>query len=572
MGAICGIIGKRDIAALEAMVCALRRRAPVMHKSIGDAYAVAASHPLPSMPAMLDGEPRVRRGPTLDAVDVHAHAVQTRAPERCALNGPYAAVLALDDPPRWWLMRDVLGRKPLYYFQGNGLLAFASELKALLASGLPPRRLNLIGVDRYLTLRCVPGPESIIHSIYRVQPGHVVEYRDGNLTSVRCAGFSLDAVDQSRDFAARQLRSLLNDSLEHNSAESILWASGLDCAALAALNPGLKPVFVALERGWQDEARLAKESARRMHLPLMSVASRRLTEDAFHRAVFALDEPLADASVFPLWLIAEAASERKTTFVSGHGADELLGGYPRYHFLQKARGANRFVPAGLLSDLMPALPPNAFIRRAGRYLVSMRDAQESYLSLVSVFDHGEREELYTDAMKSALHELGSSMPAMQYPFNESDLASNVLALDLHVGLPDLLLAKCDRMASAHGMTIRYPYLDDELVAYAAGLPPEVKFGVRSKPLLRIAMKGILPGPIRLRARRGFHVPLSGRLMKVIENVAAQSITPERVDATGIFRWHTVDAIVRAAGHNIYRRRQFWALLMFFAWYRNLMEA
>jgi asparagine synthase (glutamine-hydrolysing) len=331
-------------------------------------------------------------------------------------------------------------------------------------------------------------------------------------------------------------------------------------------------VFVSLERGWQDEARLAKESARRLHLPLKHVTSRRLTEEAFHRAVYALDEPLADASVLPLWLIAEAASERRTTYVSGHGADELLGGYPRYHFLQKARGANRFVPAGLLSDLMPTLPPNAFIRRASRYLVSMRDAQESYLSLVSVFDRGEREELYTDAMKSALYELGSSASATQYRFTEPDLTRNVLSLDLHVGLPDLLLAKCDRMASAHGITIRYPYLDDDLVAYAACLPPEIKFGVRSKPLLRIAMKGILPGPIRLRARRDFHVPLSGRIMKVIENVSAQSITPDRVDATGIFRWHTVDTIVRTASHNIYRRRQFWALLMFFAWYRNVMEA
>lgn len=571
MDAICGIVGRRDDAALNAMIAALRGRAAVDHKVFGPNFAIAASHPIGETPCIVDGSPRARNRP-LTAPELHAYCVERARPAQLGLRGAYAAVVALDSGRRWWLLRDALGRRPLYYYHGNGLLAFASELKALLATGLMPKRLNLLAVDRYLTLRCVPGPESIISDIFRAQPGHVIEYHEGRLTHTRVAHFDLQPHDQPRDSAARQLRSLLHDALARTRADHVLWSGGIDCAALAALRPELRPTIVTLERGWQDEMRLAKESARQMGLALGTLPARKLTEETVYRAAKALDEPLADPTVLPTWQIFEAAAERDVEYVSGYGADELLGGYTRYNLLQKAHGAKGLVPAGLLTDLLPALPPNTFIQRGGRYLVSLHDMQESYLSLVSIFDQHERESLYTDAMKSAVYDLGGGVPAVQEHFTEGDMTRNVLSLDLSVGLPNLLLAKCDRIAAAHGLRIAHPYLDDELVEFAAGLSAKTKYGVRSKPLLRVAMRGLLPGNIRLRVQRDFRIPQGGRALRVIESVAEQTITPDRVDATGLFRWHAVEAILRAGTHNIYRRRQFWALVMFFAWYRSVMEA
>lgn len=568
MQAICGIVGRRDVAALDAMVAALRPRAEAAHRSVSEHFAVAASHPIDNPVCLLDGSPRIGPAQVLSPAELHQRCETHGA---AGLKGPYAFAAVFDRDTRWLLARDALGKRPLYYFHGSGFLAFASELKALLASGLVPKRLNLLAIDRYLTLRCVPGPESIITGVFRVQPGHVVEYCDGRISETCSARFDLAPHDQSRESAARELRSLLAGALQREAPDSVLWSSGIDCAALASLRRDLVPVFVALDRAWQDEARLAKESARVMELPLHTLHARRLTEDTVHKAVRALDEPLADPTVLPLWLIAEAASEHKHAYVSGFGADELLGGYPRYNFLQKARGAKGLVPAGLLTDIMPALPPNAFIRRGSRYLLSMHDPQESYLSLVSVFDRGEREELYTDAMKSAVYDMGGTIPAVQEHFTEGDLTRNVLALDLRVAIPNLLLAKCDRIAAAHRLDLDHPYLDDDLVEFAVGLPPRTKYGVRSKPLLRLATRGILPAQVRLRARRNFRVPQSGRALRVIEGLAAQYVTPDRVDATGLFRWSTVDRVLREAAHNVYRRRQFWALVMFFAWYRNVME-
>jgi asparagine synthetase B (glutamine-hydrolysing) len=134
------------------------------------------------------------------------------------------------------------------------------------------------------------------------------------------------------------------------------------------------------------------------------------------------------------------------------------------------------------------------------------------------------------------------------------------------------LTKIDRMAAAHGVSVAFPYLDDQLSDYVVALSPHTKFGIRSKPLLRLAMKGLVPGLIRQRTRRDFRVPQSGRVYQTIERVARQTVTAERADAIGLFNWQAVEEILRCASHNIYRRRQFWALLMFFAWYREMMES
>ena len=571
MNAICGILGRRDPGAVRAMAKAMAHRGDASHVAEGDAFSVASSSPLTDPPCLVDGTPRDLAGNALDADGLRALCDKARDPARLQVQGAFAAALCAGGD-RWWLMRDRLGVKPLYYFEGPDFLLFASELKALLASGRVDKCLNLASVDRYLTLRCVPGPESIIQDVYRVNPGHVIEYRRGKATDAAFASFDLEVRRMPRDVAANRLLALLEKALDKGTANALLWSAGIDCAALAALTDGPCAVFVELKSAWQDESWRAKESARLLGVPMQKLKARILTEAAFAKMAYHLDEPLADASVLPLWLIAERAAGHAPVLCTGHGADELLGGYPRYHFLQKAHGAKRLVPVNFLSGIMPSLPPNAFVRRGSHYLTSIRDNLDAYLSLLAVFDQAERDELYTDAMRAAIHEKGGSVSVMRPHFVDGDLTCNLLSLDLSVGLPDLLLAKCDRIMAAHGASLEFPYLDDDLVDFSISLSPDVKYRVRSKPLLRQAMKGVLPGRVRMRARRGFRMPESGPTLRVIENVTQDTITQERVEASGLFKWRHVEQVVRSANHNVYRRRQFWAILMFFAWYREVMES
>ena len=194
MNAICGIVGKRDAGAVRAMAAAMRRRGDASYLIEGEGFSVASSSPLVDPPCLVDGAPRDAAGEVLDAgalLDLSRNTV--RDPSKLELRGAFSAAICVDETlDRWWLIRDRLGVKPLYYFEGPGFLLFASELKALLASGHVAKRLNLASIDRYLTLRCVPGPESIIQGVRRVAPGHVVEYRDRACRDVAYAGFRLD--------------------------------------------------------------------------------------------------------------------------------------------------------------------------------------------------------------------------------------------------------------------------------------------------------------------------------------------------------------------------------------------
>lgn len=569
MDAICGILGACDPAAVRAMAAAMAHRGHATHIVEGADFCVASSSPIDERPYLVDGTPRDASGTPLTPKEVQRRFAALADLSGLELKGTFA--IAARVGKAWWLVRDRMGVKPLYYAVLDHALIFASELKAILASGCVKKRLNLSSVDRYLTLRCVPGPESIVHGVNRVKPGNILEYSRGAVREEAFAEFDLALRDIKRDVAVERLRDLLQDSVRNSGADAMLWSAGIDCAALGASRPHAKPVFVTLKSAWQEETWRARESARLMGLPLKAIKPQRFDESVFQKVAYALDEPLADPSALPLWLIAEQSAEFAPTLLSGHGADEILGGFPRYHFLQKAHGARGLVPSGIVDGIRPALPPNAFVQRGGSYLASVRNNLDVYLSLLSVFDSSEREELYTEAMSSAIAEKGGSAEVIRPYFTDRDLTRNLLTLWLNVALPDQLLTKCDRLWAANGASLEFPYLSDALVDFAIALPPRVKFGVRSKPLLRQAMRGVLPGRIRLRARRDFRIPQSGPAFRVIENAAREIVTQERVDAVGVFRWPNVDLILRSATHNWYRRRQFWALLMFFAWYRAFME-
>jgi asparagine synthase (glutamine-hydrolysing) len=412
--------------------------------------------------------------------------------------------------------------------------------------------------------------------VRRVTPGHAVVWSHDRVSETGFAQLDWSPVKIRRKAAVEALEAKLEQAVGRTRSHTLLWSAGIDCASLAAFKPGADAVFVTLKSGWQDEAWRARESARLLKIELKTVKAPRVTESMFAEAARHLDEPIGDAGVLPLWMIAEQLagaldSGAPQTIMSAHGADEILAGYPRYRMLQQARTAGNLVPVNLLTAILPSLPPNAFLRRGGRYLSQIRDDVRAYLSLASVFDKGERHELYTGPMREAIQDRPSVAEVIAPHFSHENAVENLLSLDLHLGLPDLLLTECDRLMSAHGIELEFPFLDDDLVQFAAVLPPKVKYGMQSKPLLRLAMKGRLPGRIRLRARRGFQVPQSGPSLRVIEQAAKEILTRERVEESAMFRWPFVSQILAGRGHNIYRRRQFWALLMFFAWYREFME-
>lgn len=565
MGAICGIVGKRDTDTVRAIFSAMKASngAPTLDE--GPLHCIASDAPA-TQGCAVDGTLRLGQDPLLP--EQLCAKLKAGACDKLSLQGVFVAAAAVDGG--CWLLRDRIGVKAIYYYANDESILFATELHALMTGSGLDRRLNLASVDQYLTLRCVPGPDTIFQGIRKVRPGFGVRWSRGDVREEPFAPLEKPPRFRGKEQAAKHLFGLLEASTKRAAATHLLWSGGVDCASLAAAAPGLSPVFTSLEHGWQDEQRLAKESAKRMKLSLEVLDGRRLTEDRFYQAVDCLDEPVGDAALLPTWEILECVSRVAHTVVSGHGADEVLGGYPRYRLMERAHEARTLIPANQVAGILPSLPPNAFVRRGSRYLAAINDPEQAYLSLLSVFDKGEREDLYTDAMKAALAE-HTAASIIQDQFKEKDLTANILNLDRNVIIPEVMLAATQGAAAVHGLRLEYPFLEDELVHFVGSLPPDLRFGVRSKPLLRIAMRGRMPASIRMRARRGFRVPQEGHVVKVIESIAKSLITPERVEGTGLFKWRYVNQVVASASHNVYRRRQFWALLLFFGWYRQVME-
>ncbi|HOJ34116.1 MAG TPA: asparagine synthase-related protein [Candidatus Hydrogenedentes bacterium] len=571
MAFICGILGKSDKEIVRRI---LRESAPdVKDLAIceGSTYCIGSSDQCHAL-SVFDGFPRLSKG----AVKASAASVDFDSASGGAVRswrGAFAGALGSADGRQWVLLRDRIGRRPLYYYQGHGYVLFASSLKGLLASGVIQRRLDLTSVDSFLALGCVPGAATILQGIRKVLPGSRVFVTEGMVTREEVfADFLFEIKTYEKEYAAATIRMFLENALQFCEAKNLLWSAGIDCASLAVLKPGLLPLFVTLERGWQDESRTARESARWLGLPLNNVPARRLTEEFFFRVVCALQEPVADASILPYALIFDRVKDFGRLAISGQGADELLGGFPRFRYLQKARAARDLVPTVKMQELLPSLPPNAFLRRGGRYLAAIRDNSQAYLAVASIFDYTERKELYTDVMRVATEDKDWAHAAIQGCFEDTDLTRNVLALNIRFLLPNLLVAPSVRLSEAHGLGLEFPYLEDDFVDFVLTVSPSIKFGMRSKPLLRAAMKGLLPPSIRLRAQRSFRIPQGGRSAALIDSIAEKIITPERVDSTGMFRWNQVQHIIRSASHNVVRRRQFWALLLFFAWHREVMES
>ena len=167
MDAVCGIIGQCDERVVSAMFEALAHRGKGRYMVKGEGFAVASSGPVASdSPCLVDGEPRDANGNAMSPTLLQESCAALGQPEALDLKGSFAAAIKVDGA--WWLMRDRLGRKPLYYAQIQGNLIFASELKGLLASGLIARRLDLGAVDRYLTWRSVPCPDTLIAGVQQV--------------------------------------------------------------------------------------------------------------------------------------------------------------------------------------------------------------------------------------------------------------------------------------------------------------------------------------------------------------------------------------------------------------------
>ena len=513
------------------------------------------------------------------------------------LNGMYAFAIWDRRRRELFIARDRLGIKPLFYaVQPGGRLIFGSEIKSLLQTDIS-REPDYLGLHDYLSLFYVPTPRSAFKEIHKLPPGHWLRCRaDGTVQIERywdvpfpTEGTGPRSERQPRAAYVEQIRHLLRESVRRQLRSDVplgvFLSGGLDSTSVVAFMSELldQPVRT-FSIGFQEpsynelpEARLVAQAFETEHHEL--VVEPDLT-DLIPKIVLHFDEPFADYSAIPTYLVSQMARQEVTVVLSGDGGDELFAGYQTHYAYRVAR-LYRLLPRLLrdrvIAPLVKRLPTStdrvSFDFMAKRFVtgahlpferghywwkVILNEDEKRGLYAADLFHQVQRDSYevfapYFDAVRGA------------HPLNQ------LLYVDTHTFLLDDGLVKVDRMSMAHSLEVRVPLLDHELVEYLAQVPPTLKSsGLNTKSLLRDVVRPLLPPTIVKGKKKGFTPPLPVWLKNDLRDFVQDTLSPARIRDMGLLRPEAVSQILD--DHFAGRRdnnRPIWTILCFVLWHENL---
>jgi asparagine synthase (glutamine-hydrolysing) len=497
------------------------------------------------------------------------------------LRGMFA--VAIWDAPRRRLVlaRDPYGIKPLYYRHAGDELRFASELRAL-----PRGEIDLDALEAFLAFNSIPAPFSIFRDVRKLPAGHVLVWENGAITLERYArpGPVAEGELRTDDEAelVEELRARLRDSVKaHLLADvpvGVLLSGGVDSAALAALaaqetqDPVHTFTIGFAERSFDEraDARLVAERYGTEHHELLVRPEPELLLPALAEA---FDEPFADSSALPTYLVSQLAAEHVKVALSGEGGDELFGGYYTY---VADLVSDRLAPlASAVRPLVEALP--ASTRKASLDYKAKRFVRAAHLPPLERH-HGWKEIFSADARAELTGRRAAFDPVDFHRARYAETAgaprlARLQDVDFGVYLVDDLLVKTDRASMAHSLEARVPFLDPLVTNLAFALPTRLKVrGLAKKVLLRKAVAPLLPQEVVHGRKRGFSIPAAAWLRGELEPFARETLAPGNLRRQGFFRPEPVTRLIdeHAAGREDWSR-QLWGLLAFTLWYERHVE-
>ncbi len=502
------------------------------------------------------------------------------------------------------LARDRLGEKPLYYGRLGGLVAFASELKALRAlPGISPD-LDREALALYLRLSCVPAPRSIYRDVKKLPPGCILRLSAEEAELPEPAAYwSLAATVEaaladpftgSEDEAADELEALLLDAVRGQMVADVPLASllsgGIDSSLVTALMQAqssrpVKTFTVTFAEAAYDEGREAARVARALgtdHHALFLAPGQALEAVADLPEIF--DEPLGDAAMLPAALVARLVRRQVTVCLTGDGGDECFAGYNRHVWgplFWRGLGRTPGPLRRILAAGIRAVPPRAWDLLIGRLPHAPRNPGLKLHKLARALPAANPGDLYRRLVEiwprpQALL-LDGRAPATlldesdRWPRGQS-LAGAMQFLDAACYLPDDVLVKVDRAAMAAGLEPRAPFLDHRVAALAWRLPLSMKVaGGQGKRILRRILGRRLPVELFERPKTGFGLPLDAWLRGPLRNWARALLDPARLRRQGLLQPEPVQAALKAhlAGRRDQQQR-LWNVLMLQAWLERWM--
>ena len=487
------------------------------------------------------------------------------------------------------LARDRFGIKPLYYTVINDILVFASELKSILAFPEVKKEINPLALDNYLSLEYIPSPQSIFKNVYKLPPAHILTFKDQaiNLTKYWKLEKQDSIVAKNELEAKERLLGLLKQSIKKHFISDvpigIYLSGGIDSSSIVAISKELFPYPVKtfsidFKEDSFDESKYSKEIASRFN----TEHEHRLFDSAdmikaLPQIVKMLDEPFADASIFPTYLLSKFSKDYIKVALSGDGGDEIFAGYPTYlahNFVKYYKFIPYFIRRKIIEKLVKKIPVSHrnfsldFILKKFISGAEIDDFFCRHIVWMGAFDESEKKYLcrggLIDNRENEMYPSGLNLK------KEADLLTMIQKLDIDTYLEGDILVKTDRASMMNSQEVRIPYLDHELVEFVFNLPASWRIkNFTTKYIFKETMNGRLPKNIINRKKKGFGVPIAFWIKNQLKDLVLDTLNKDQINRQGLFNYDYIKEILdqhlKGKADN---RKKIWNIFMFELWYRE----
>jgi asparagine synthase (glutamine-hydrolysing) len=505
-----------------------------------------------------------------------------------------------------FLARDRLGIKPLYYHFDRGRFLFASELKAMMAFKVFQRNIDPDSIPLFLHYQYIPAPRTIFKNTYKLLPGYCLVYDGQDLETY--AYWNLPHRGEEGAFKSKEedvideldylLTRAVSDRLVSDVPLGALLSGGIDSSMVVALMQKVNPAPVrTFSIGFREpeynEAPWASKVANHLgtdHTEFYVTPKEAM--DVIPQLPEIYDEPFADSSAIPTYLVSSLARSQVTVALSGDGGDEQFSGYVRYWTTQAMATSFQRLPSSIrsaLGMLFKKIPPlwvekcylpwREFLPQRFR----VANFPDKWQKLITLMGKTEVQELYRMTIclwsEAELYRvLGESLPKSQYEevFLQTEgwpLLSRLMRVDQKTYLPDAMLTKVDRSSMAASLEVRVPLLDHRVVEYTTKLPDSLKYrNGEGKYIFRRLLSRYVPSNMFERPKMGFGVPIDKWFRNELKDLLLDYLSPERLKKEGVFDQYLVEEKIKEhLSGEVNHQYRLWPLLMWEMWRERWLQ-
>ncbi|HMO80748.1 MAG TPA: asparagine synthase (glutamine-hydrolyzing) [Pyrinomonadaceae bacterium] len=510
------------------------------------------------------------------------------------LRGMFAFAIWDERNDELFIARDRVGKKPLLYsHRPNGDLIFGSEFKALLEHPSISREVDEVAIDAYLSYMCVPAPLTAFKQIRKLEPGHWLKWKNGRIETQRywLPDFS-KKIKISETEAIEEATRLLREATRLRMISEVplgaFLSGGVDSSTVVALmaeesSTPVKTFSIGFEEQDFSELKYARLVAEHVGAEHHEFIVRPDALEVLPTLVEHYGEPYADSSAIPTYYVAKETRKHVTVALNGDGGDESFAGYERYAAMLAAeayRRLPRLVKKPFVEWPVSMIPSSeidrSYIRSVKRFLQAAHlEKHDRYSRWVSVFHGEEKQRLLTKEFSSRVISANAA-GFLEYWFdraNGSGLLDAALLVDQMTYLPNDLLVKVDIASMANSLEARSPFLDHNVIEFAASLPEELKLRrLKPKSLLKKLAAGLVPREVVYRRKMGFGVPISDWFREELSDYIRELLLSKRVLERGMIRGEALKGYVdeHIAGQRDHGFR-LWTLLMLELWFRRFID-